>query len=244
MAARFVSLSFLAHDPLLLARFWSAALRWEIAVADDDTVELAPTDDTGFPIRFVRSAVPKLGQNRVHFDLTTTSFDDQRDTVEQLISLGGRHIDIGQGPDDTHVVLADPEGNELCIIEPTNNFLATCPRLGAVNCDGTQALGYFWHHALEWPLVWDRGEETAIRDPSRRGPFFTWSGPPLMPKLTENRMRFEVAPSADGNQSIELDRLLQLGATQLGHGPDGALTLADPDVNAFRLRAEAPPISG
>lgn len=240
MAARFVSLSFLAHDPLLLARFWGAALRWEIATADDQTVVLAPTDDTGFPIRFVHSAVPKMGQNRVHFDLTTASLDDQCETVEQLLALGGRHIDIGQGADEGHVVLADPEGNECCVIEPTNNFLATCPRLGAVNCDGTQALGYFWRAAIDWPLVWDRDEETAIRDPARRGPFFTWSGPPLMPKVTENRMRFEIAPSPDSNQTTELTRLQALGATQLGHDTAGTLVLADPDGNALRLLAASP----
>jgi len=43
--------------------------------------------------------------------------------VRELIAIGAHHIDIGQGPDEPHVVLCDPEGNEFCIIEPTNSFL-------------------------------------------------------------------------------------------------------------------------
>jgi uncharacterized protein len=60
----------------------------------------------------------KAGKNRIHIDLTSTSIDDQKQTVERLVELGARHIDIGQGPADEHVVLADPEGNEFCVIEP------------------------------------------------------------------------------------------------------------------------------
>ena len=67
-------------------------------------------------------------------------------------------------------MLADPEGNEFCIIEPENNFLAGCGRLGSITCDGTQEVGYFWSAALGWPLVWDQDEETAIRAPDGSGP--------------------------------------------------------------------------
>ena len=66
-------------------------------------------------------------------------------------------------------MLADPEGNEFCIIEPDNSFLAGCPRLGAVKCDGAREPGYFWSEALGWPLVWDQDEETAIRAPDGTG---------------------------------------------------------------------------
>ena len=135
---------------------------------------------------------PKVGKNRIHLDLTTTSLDDQRESVERLVELGARHIDIGQGPDDAHVVLADPEGNELCIIEPGNNFLASCGRLGSITCDGTQEVGYFWSEALGWPLVWDQDEETAIRAPDGTGPLITW-GPPLAPKVGKNRLHLDIA---------------------------------------------------
>ena len=54
----------------------------------------------------------------IHFDLTTTSVEDQQESVARFLELGGRHFDVGQDPDDTHVVLADPEGNEFCVLPP------------------------------------------------------------------------------------------------------------------------------
>ena len=174
MTARLDALCFDANEPLRLARFWAEALRWDIDDETGDEVALVPTDATTFGIRFRPVRKPKVEKNRLHLDLTTTSLDDQRESVERLVALGARHIDIGQRPDDAHVVLADPEGNELCIIEPGNNFLATCERLGSITCDGTQEVGYFWSAALAWPLVWDQDEETAIHAPDGTGPMITW----------------------------------------------------------------------
>ena len=71
-------------------------------------------------------------------------------------------------------MLADPEGNELCIIEPGNSFLAGCGRLGSITCDGSREVGSFWSAALGWPLVWDQDGETAVRAPDGTGPFITW----------------------------------------------------------------------
>ena len=62
-------------------------------------------------------------------------------------------------------MLADPAGNELCVIEPGNNFLAGTGRLGEVTCDGTRTVGLFWRDALAWPLVWDHRLQTAIQSP-------------------------------------------------------------------------------
>jgi predicted enzyme related to lactoylglutathione lyase len=131
--------AFDANDPARLARFWAEALRWDVGESDDDEIDLVPTDDTGFRIIFLSVPEKKADQNRVHLDLTTTSLEDQSATVAELIAMGAHYIDIGQDPDEPHVVLADPEGNEFCIVEPTNEFLAGCGRLGAVNCDGSSA---------------------------------------------------------------------------------------------------------
>ena len=165
MTARLVDVVFDANDPMRLAQFWAEALRWDIGETTDDEVVLVPTDETSFGILFGLVPERKSSQNRIHFDLTTTSLDDQNDTVARLLEIGAAHVDIGQDPDEGHVVLADPEGNEFCVLEPGNNFLAGCPRLGAVNCDGTREVGYFWSEVLGWPLVWDQDEETAIRAP-------------------------------------------------------------------------------
>ena len=91
------------------------------------------------------------------------------------------------------MVLADPEGNEFCVIEAGNNFLADCGFIGALACDGTQEVGYFWSKALDWPLVWDQDQETSIRSPLG-GPKITWGGPPLNPKAEKNRLHFDLAP--------------------------------------------------
>src|SRR5205085_116233 len=136
-----------------------------------DEIGLVPTDGTTFRIVFRPVPERKTGRNRTHLDLTTASVDEQHESVSRLVELGARHIDIGQGPDERHVVLADPEGNEFCVIEPENSFLAGCERLGALSCDGSREVGCFWSNALGWPLVWDQDEETAIRAPHGTGPF-------------------------------------------------------------------------
>jgi len=234
MTSRLAALCFNANDPLRLARFWADALRWEIDDETRDLITLVPTDDTRFLIDFAPVPETKAGKNRIHLDLTTTSIDDQTETVLRLVELGARPIDIGQGPDEGHVVLADPEGNEFCVIEPDNSFLADCGRLGSITCDGSREVGYFWSEALGWPLVWDRDEETAIRAPDGTGPFITW-GPPLAPKLAKNRLHLDIAPPDHGDQRAEVDRLVSLGATRIdiGQGDVDWVVMVDPDGNEF-----------
>ena len=236
MASHIVALCFDANDPLRLARFWAGLLCWEMADAAEDGIALLPSDDTGFKIRFLPTDKLKVGQNRIHFDLTSTSLEDQQQTVARALRLGARHMDIGQRGDEGHVVLADPEVNEFCVIEPGNSFLADCGFIGAVNCDGSQEVGYFWSEALEWPLVWDRDQETAIQSPSG-GSKITWSGPPLMPRTGKDRLRFDIAPPVDGDQQTEVDRLVSLGAAriEIGQGEVSWVAMADPDGNEFRV---------
>lgn len=235
MKARLVALVFDSKAPDEFAPFWARALGWKVREVDGVGVELVPTDATSFKVLFRPAADEKIGQNRIHFDLTTTSLDDQHNTVAELLAIGARHIDIGQDPNDTHVVLADPEGNEFCIIGPYNRFLARCPRLGAVNCDGMRALGCFFSEALGWPLVWDQDEETAIQAPDGTGPKITWSGPPLMPTWGPERFHFHIAPASGTDAQEAFDHLLALGPTRVdgGHGCPGATVLADVDGNEF-----------
>jgi catechol 2,3-dioxygenase-like lactoylglutathione lyase family enzyme len=214
MTCQLFALCFDASRPLRLARFWSGLLGWETTDDPRDGITLLPGDDTGFRMRFLPSQERKVGQNRMHFDLTSTSLEDQQRTVARALALGARHIDVGQRPEEGHVVLADPEGNEFCVIEPGNGFLADCGFIGALACDGSQEVGYFWSAALGWPLVWDQNEETAIRSP-HGGPKVTWGGPPLMPRTGKERLHFDLAPPIDGDLRAEVDRLLSLGATRL-----------------------------
>jgi len=209
--SRLVSLCLDANDPLRLARFWAEALRWKVDETDDE-IGLVPTDGTRFGILFEPVPEPKVGRNRLHLDLTTISDEDQQESVERLVELGARHIDVGQGPDDRHVVLADPEGNEFCIIEPENNFLADCGRLGSITCDGTREVGYFWSAALGWPLVWDQDDETAIRAPGpyRSDDHLGWRAA-CTEGWEEPASPLDIAPPADVDQQAEVDRLVSLG---------------------------------
>ena len=150
-----------------------------------------PTDDTGFGLRFVGSALPRVGLNQVHLHLTSDAPGDQGRTVQRALDLGARHLDVGQLPDEDHVVLADPDGNEFCVIEAGNSWLAGCGFLGELACDGTPEVGRFWAAALGWPLVWDQDGETAIRSP-HGGPKIAWGGPPLNERHGPNRMLFDL----------------------------------------------------
>ena len=247
MTSRLVALCFGANDPLRLARFWAEALHWEVGDEADDEIGLVPTDGTRF--RIVFSAIPeqKAGKNRIHLDLTSTSIDDQRETVERLVELGGSPHRRRPGPGRRSRRARRPEGNELCIIEPGNTFLAGCGRLGSITCDGTREVGYFWSDALGWPLVWDQDDETAIRAPDGTGPFITW-GPPVAPKLGRNRLHLDIAPSDDVDQRAEVDRLVALGATRIdtvqgeddlgGHGRSRRERVLCADPRIARKREE------
>ena len=231
MTSRIAALCIDADDPPGLARFWAIALGWH---ADPAGTVLVPADGTPFPIRFVAGAARKSGPNRFHFDLTTTSAQDQADTVAALLDAGGRHIDIGQRPEEGHVVLADPEGNELCVLEPGNRFLGDCGRLGAFNGDGSPEVGRFWSEALGWPLFWDQDGETAIRPPAGGGPVLSWALP-VPPKRSRNRFHLDLVA---GDVDAEVARLVALGATRGDdHGADG-VDMVDPDGNEFRVRAD------
>ncbi len=235
MAAHLDAVCFDADDPESLARFWSGVLGWSLAQDPVGAVALLPDDDTGFRLRFQPTDVPRNGRNQMHVDLTSSSPQTQDATVARALERGASHVDVGQRPEEEHVVLADPEGNEFCVIEAGNGFLAGCGRLGALASDGTQAVGYFWRDALGWPLVWDQDEETAIQSP-HGGPKITWGGPPLDERPGRTRLHLDLAASPGTDRQAEVERLVALGARRLGGEPDqGWVTLQDPDGNEFRL---------
>lgn len=233
MPVRLWSVVFDANDLSNLARFWAETLGWEQR-DEDGYSTVAGGDGTVHRLEFVSRPNQKRSQNWMHFDLSSTSIEEQRAVVERLIRLGAHHIDVGQGPDSEHVVLADPEGNEFCVLEPGNSFVDYGGRMGSLTCDGSPTVGYFWSEALEWPLVWDQDEETAIRAPNGTGQFITF-GPPVRPKVAKNRLHIDVAPTPDGDQQDEVRRLESLGARRIdiGQGDVPWIVMADPDGNEF-----------
>jgi hypothetical protein len=232
MNSLLLTVTFDAYDAVRLARFWAAMLGRE--VVEDAGGALLPGDNTQIGLRFVPGRVAKVGPQRdLHLHLTSAGPGDQQQTVTTALGLGAGHLDVGQLPEEEHVVLADPEGNPFCVIEPGNGYLAGCGRLGEVACDGPREVGLFWSEALGWPLVWDQDEETAIQSP-HGGTKVAWGGPPVTPKQGRNPQRFDLV-RAGGDPQAEVDRLVSLGATRLDVDADGAVLLADPDGNEFRV---------
>ena len=212
------------------AAFWAGLLDRDVIVESGGA--LVPGDEGEVRLRFVASDTEQVGPLRLHLHLTSNSLEDQQRTVVTVLRLGGRHIEVGQAPDDPFAVLADPGDNELCVIAPGDNFLADTGYLGEVTCDGTRDVGLFWRDALAWPLVWDENEETAIQSPLG-GTKVSWGGPPVKTKHGPNRQRFDLVTD---DPSTEAERLISLGATRLGDLADG-VELADPDGNEFSLQA-------
>ena len=186
--------------------------------------------DTQLGLRFVRSESVRTGQHRMHIHVTSEGTEQQA-VVDRLLAAGATHLDVGQLPEEDHVVLADPEGYELCVIEPTNNFLRGCGPVGEMACDGSREVGLFWSEALGWPLVWDEGTETAVQSPLG-GTKVSWGGDPVSPRRERDRQRFHLV--ADDLET-EVARLVGLGATRLESVEGGAAALADPDGTEFAV---------
>jgi hypothetical protein len=230
MASQLFAVCFDARQPMALAGFWGGLLGRE--VVEEAGGALVPGDDAQLSLRFVVSRAEKVAPDYLH--VTSTSLADQQDRVAKAVALGAGHLDVGQLPEEGHVVLADPEGNAFDVIEPGNSFLAGCGLLGELACDGSREVGLFWSEALGWPLVWDENEETAIQSP-QGGTKVAWGGPPLHPRGPRNRQRFDLVPAVHGDRDAEVERLVALGATRRGVDGDGVVVLADPDGNEFRL---------
>jgi predicted enzyme related to lactoylglutathione lyase len=101
-----------AGDPARLARWWAAALGYVVVAEAPDEVEIRRSPDRVPGLVFVPVPDEKAGKNRLHIDLRP---DDQEAEVERLVDMGARYVDVGQ-QDVPWVVLADPEGNEFCVL--------------------------------------------------------------------------------------------------------------------------------
>lgn len=227
MWLRLAAVAFDARDPDIPAAFWAGML--DRGIVQEARGTLLPGDDTQVGLRFVEAATEEWsGPNPAHLHLTSSDLEDQQHTIEKALELGGRII--RQHPAEGHVVIADPDRNEFCVIEPTNNYLAGCGFLGEVTCEGTRDVGLFWSEALGWPLVWDRGQQTAIQSP-RGGTKISWDVRPGPPKYGSKRQRFHLAAS---DLAAAAARLVALGATELGDRDD-RIVLADPDGGEFLI---------
>jgi hypothetical protein len=118
MTARIAQLTLDVHDPQVQARFWSDALGLTIEAGDDGTAKLFPPADAprDVPTIWLQPVVEaKRDKLRLHLDLRPHDWDVEHE-VERLIGLGARRADVGQTGEERFTVLADPEGNEFCVL--------------------------------------------------------------------------------------------------------------------------------
>jgi hypothetical protein len=118
MANRFTELCLDCRDPHALAPFWAELLGYEVTDSDESVVELTGPPGSGPSLILAKVPEDKVVKNRMHIDLNATDRDQDAE-VERAIGLGARPADVGQGEDVSWVVLADPEGNEFCILAST-----------------------------------------------------------------------------------------------------------------------------
>ena len=239
MPTRLVHLVIDATDPPGLARFWSAALGWEIAAEEPGEAEVWPRgydypDPVALPLVFVPVPEPKMGKNRIHLDLATTSAAHQAAEVSRVLSLGATLADIGQG-EVPWVVLADPEGNEFCVLDPRPVYRDTGPVAAVVaDCADPVSMAQFWSQAAGWTPQ-ESGEGFAsLRSPSGVGPYLEFVRTPDV-KTVKNRMHLDVSPYPGEDHLAEAKRLQDFGAApaDIGQGEVPWVVLADPEGGEF-----------
>ncbi|AKT52015.1 VOC family protein [Arsenicicoccus sp. oral taxon 190] len=120
------------HDIAAQARWWAEVLDWRIVYEDDQEVALIGRDHSDAEVDaqawasappglvFVPVAEGRTVKNRVHLDLAPHLEDDRDAQIERLLAMGATRVDVGQSDDATWTVLADPEGNEFCVLSSRN----------------------------------------------------------------------------------------------------------------------------
>jgi predicted enzyme related to lactoylglutathione lyase len=111
-----------AHDLPKLAQFWTQALGWRVLSEREREIVIGPDVNAPTGICFMPVTSPKTVKNRVHLDLTTGAADRDAE-IERLLALGASRVDIGQTGKESWTVLADPEGNEFCVIRPKTTLI-------------------------------------------------------------------------------------------------------------------------
>jgi predicted enzyme related to lactoylglutathione lyase len=239
MATRLVQIAMNARDDSALGRFWAQALGWNTSSEGPGVTNLEPAgftypDPGAIYIDILAVPEPKTVKNRVHIDLATTTAAHQADLVARMIDLGATPADVGQG-DVPWAVLADPEGNEFCVLEPRPVYLDTGPIAAVVvDCADPRAMARFWGEAMDWNVHQVTGDFAGLRSAKGVGPYLEFLRTPDV-KTVKNRVHLDLRPYPGDDQAAEVARLLALGATpaDVGQGDVSWTVLADPEGNEF-----------
>jgi predicted enzyme related to lactoylglutathione lyase len=239
MALQLVQVNFKARDDSALGRFWADALGWGLSSEGPGVTNLEPVgftwpDPTAVCIDLVTVPDPETVRYRAHLDLATTSAAHQAEWVARLKDLGATPADVGQG-DVPWTVLADPEGNVFCVLEPREVYRDTGPIARVVvDCADPRAMARFWGEAVDWTLHEVTDDHARLRSAQGVGPYLEFIRTPGV-ETVRHRVHLDLLPHPVEDQAAEAARLRALGATDadVGQGEVPWICLADPEGNDF-----------
>ncbi|MGP3937280.1 VOC family protein [Nonomuraea sp. KM88] len=242
MATRLIQIHMKALDHSVLGRWWAEVLGWGIDSEEPGITGITCLEPMGFVypdpsavvIDIVGDPAPKTVKNRVHIDLATTSAAHHAQLVARLQELGATPADVGQG-DVPWTVLADPEGNEFCVLEPHPLNQDTGPIAAVVvDCADPRAMARFWDEAMDWTLHEVTDDHAMLRSAKGVGPYLEFHRTSDV-KTMRNRVHLDLRPYPGDDQEAEVARLRALGAIDIniGQGDVPWTVLADPEGNEF-----------
>jgi len=246
VALRPVQVNVKAVDASAVGRFWAEALggaafrgRSGVTAYVGPVGEFVWPDPVAVGINVVPVPEPKTTtKNRVHLDLATASATHQSELVARLLALGATHADVGQG-DVPWTVMADPEGNEFCVLEPREIYRDTGPVAAVVvDCVDPRAMARFWGEATDWALHEANDDYAGLRAAAGTGPYLEFLRRPGG-QTVPDRVHLDLLPYPGDDKAAEVARLRALGATDLdvGQGDVPWTCLADPEGHAFCVLA-------
>lgn len=246
MALRLVQVNYKARDDSALGRFWAEALGWGVSSEGPGVTNVEPEgfawpDPAVLYIDVVTVPDPETVKYRAHIELATTSAAHHAELVARLQELGATPADMGQG-DVPWTVLADPEGNVFCVLEPREIYRDTGPIAAVVvDCEDPRAIARFWDEAMDWTLHEVTDDHALLRSAKDVGPYLQFLRTPHLKDMW-NRVHLDLVPYPGDDQAAEVARLEALGATltDVGQGDDVHWkVLTDPEGNEFCVLAPA-----
>ena len=239
-----------ALDAERLADFYEELLGWERLFTNHTGVALLPSMPPvlgqGLLLYAEHGTGDKTFKNRAHPDLRPR---DQDAAVARALDLGAEHTDIGQGDDVDWVVLADPEGNEFCILSERETDDDLELEVWTLDANDVGRLADFWRGLLGWEELGRSAEGARLGDPNGEVEDLLLYRTPD-PKQGKNRVHPDLIPVADPDDPDAVDReanrAVQLGASHadIGQGDVSWEVMADPEGNEFCIlnpRAAGPP---
>jgi hypothetical protein len=178
--------------------------------------------------------------DRAHLELATTSAAHHAELVARLKEIGATPVHVGQG-DRPSTVLADPEGNVFCVLEPREIYRDTGPIAAVVvDCADPRAMARFWGEAMDWTLHEVTDEHALLRSAKGVGPYLEFLRTPHVKDMW-NRVHLDLLPYPVDGQAAEVARLEALGAkfADVGQGDVPWKVMTDPAGNLFCILGPA-----